>query len=466
MGILSMGMHCVGVVVSAFSLKWCLVCVLLERASVSALPGDWESMPRRLDSDAKEDVPTANGFLLVLVSVLLSYTFSHAYAPYPRFLLLGLLTIVWGYVTISIAKPGQQAQARKGTERLQAALKSDPKKCATNGVTGKWYDLIGQVSRRIMTLTVLVVIIILVGISVLAFPESVVEWVGQRAQSAWEEANHRVGEQREMFIGGIVAAHLLAFWGTTVCFGFLDLTTSKSLLKPFKVQESFCVTWKDMLKVCCVALMNQLLVVAVCMFIWDSGLFTYLAPGGFDAELPGLFDFVLQLAVCVPFAEITFYGAHRLLHTDWLFEHVHYIHHSWTAPFAPCCVYAHPLEFLMGNVSVILVGPSLMGCHVVVWYAWAFLATVDTAIAHSGWHLPYFPSPEAHDYHHSSGTIDNLGVIGALDCFFETNKQFLASWYAHVDKTYPGTGDYAVDKILYTTNGSSDEDERRPTSSR
>ena len=101
-------------------------------------------------------------------------------------------------------------------------------------------------------------------------------------------------------------------------------------------------------------------------------------------------------------------------------------------------------------MSVILVGPALVGCHIVVWYVWAFLATMDTAVAHSGWHLPYCSSPEAHDYHHSSGTVDNLGVIGTLDCFFGTNKGYLSSWFVNVVKPYRGCGDYAVDKIIYS----------------
>ena len=39
-----------------------------------------------------------------------------------------------------------------------------------------------------------------------------------------------------------------------------------------------------------------------------------------------------------------------------MFEHIHYLHHTWTAPCAPCAIYAHPIEFLIGNVTVVAAG--------------------------------------------------------------------------------------------------------------
>lgn len=48
----------------------------------------------------------------------------------------------------------------------------------------------------------------------------------------------------------------------------------------------------------------------------------------------------------------------------------------------------------------ILLGPFL-GNHLVSEWLWIFLATFSTTIAHGGYHLPFLPSPEAHDFHHS-----------------------------------------------------------------
>lgn len=41
-----------------------------------------------------------------------------------------------------------------------------------------------------------------------------------------------------------------------------------------------------------------------------------------------------------------------------------------------------------------------MGSHVATAWFWFGLAILSTLNAHSGYHLPFFPSPEAHDFHH------------------------------------------------------------------
>lgn len=72
----------------------------------------------------------------------------------------------------------------------------------------------------------------------------------------------------------------------------------------------------------------------------------------------------------------------------------------------------------------------------------------DSIIGHCGWHFPVLPSSEAHDYHHSSGYIDNLGTLGLMDAYFKTTTHYDESFQAKVDKTYGLNGDYAVDKIF------------------
>ena len=190
-------------------------------------------------------------------------------------------------------------------------------------------------------------------------------------------------------------------------------------------------------------------------------------PHMLDRQLPSVQTIVLHLLCCLPFAEVVFYSSHRLLHTPWMFQHVHYIHHSMTAPSAPTCIYAHPVEMVISNIGVVATGPSrdanslppllpplpslpvppllahlphatgagplFMQCHLSVWIIWILASIVDTMFAHSGWHLPFTLGSEGHDYHHSSGTGDNLGVIGTLDQFFHTNLHWHASWQRVID---------------------------------
>lgn len=90
----------------------------------------------------------------------------------------------------------------------------------------------------------------------------------------------------------------------------------------------------------------------------------------------------------------------RLLHSPRLYKHIHKIHHEWTAPIGIISVYAHPLEHLLSNIIPPAIGPVLMGSHIATAWVWYCFAIASTINAHCGYHFPFFPSPEAHDYHH------------------------------------------------------------------
>lgn len=90
----------------------------------------------------------------------------------------------------------------------------------------------------------------------------------------------------------------------------------------------------------------------------------------------------------------------RLFHHPRLYKHIHKIHHEWTAPTSIVSIYAHPLEHVVSNLLPVALGPIIMGSHLATAWLWFSLALMSTTVAHSGYHLPLFPSPEAHDYHH------------------------------------------------------------------
>ena len=54
----------------------------------------------------------------------------------------------------------------------------------------------------------------------------------------------------------------------------------------------------------------------------------------------------------------------------------------------------------MANIFPVVMGPLIMGSHVATGWLWFSLAVATTLVSHCGYHLPFLPSPEAHDFHH------------------------------------------------------------------
>jgi sterol desaturase/sphingolipid hydroxylase (fatty acid hydroxylase superfamily) len=111
-----------------------------------------------------------------------------------------------------------------------------------------------------------------------------------------------------------------------------------------------------------------------------------------------------------------FYITHRLLHWGGLYTRIHKMHHKFTAPTAVAAVYAHPLEFIVGNLAGVVLGPILTNAHPYTAYFWISLALVSTCGAHSGY---TFFDAEKHDAHHKYFNC-NYGVGPICDTLFGT----------------------------------------------
>ncbi|XP_030067793.1 LOW QUALITY PROTEIN: fatty acid hydroxylase domain-containing protein 2-like [Microcaecilia unicolor] len=118
-------------------------------------------------------------------------------------------------------------------------------------------------------------------------------------------------------------------------------------------------------------------------------------------ELPTFHWILLELFIFVLIDEILFfYYSHRLFHHPKLYKHIHKKHHEWTAPVGVVSTYAHPLEHMFSNMLPVMVGPIIMGSHVAMIMLWFCLAMLSTTISHDGYHLPFLPSTEFHEFHH------------------------------------------------------------------
>ena len=121
---------------------------------------------------------------------------------------------------------------------------------------------------------------------------------------------------------------------------------------------------------------------------------------------------LMHVVVCGLVIEVWFYWTHRLLHYGSLYRMIHKKHHKYTAPAAIVAVYAHPLEFLIGNYMGVALGPVVTGCHPSVGVFWYTVTIFGTCMTHSGydyWHGTDL-SAHHHDMHHEFFNC-NFGVM-------------------------------------------------------
>jgi len=95
--------------------------------------------------------------------------------------------------------------------------------------------------------------------------------------------------------------------------------------------------------------------------------------------------------------EIWFYSTHKLLHWGPLYKSIHKLHHTFKAPTAVACMYAHPVEFCLGNVAGVILGPALTNAHPYECMFWMCFSLASTSGSHSGY--PVFGASD-HDAHH------------------------------------------------------------------
>lgn len=151
--------------------------------------------------------------------------------------------------------------------------------------------------------------------------------------------------------------------------------------------------------------------------------------------LPPWWEVAWQLLFFVYLDDFLFYWMHRALHTPKLFRHVHAVHHRVRTPCAVAGVYFHWMEYAAIS-SLVLVGPLLVGAHVVTLYIWVVLRQLEAASGHCGYDWPFEPlrllplydGNGYHDYHHGSFKGNYAGAVGWLDRVFGTSSAGYAEY--------------------------------------
>jgi methylsterol monooxygenase len=215
------------------------------------------------------------------------------------------------------------------------------------------------------------------------------------------------------FITAPFFAHIITYWVFSGFFALLDYVVERKgllwLLKTQgkRIEKEGGIDWLKYYNTAWGSLLNQLgvffpmLLIAYPINLW---LETPIEP------IPKLsLTYWWKMGWVILYEDIFFYYGHRLLHTPYLYEKVHKIHHTWPAPVGCRALFCHPFEHFLANVIPAMIGPMLVGLPASNMVEWTVLATIITVVVHSGYGIT-----RAHDDHHKLFTC-NYGAVGLLD---------------------------------------------------
>ena len=140
-------------------------------------------------------------------------------------------------------------------------------------------------------------------------------------------------------------------------------------------------------------------------------------------EFSSLWVNFIQILFFLLSEDLMFYWTHRLLHTPYLYKKFHKQHHEFNVSISVASEYAHPAEFLIGNIFPLGLGAFVLRIfnvrvHILTWFMWLCFRSIHTSEGHSGYNLPFSPfrflpfgvSAKFHDDHH----LKNVGNFGSM----------------------------------------------------
>ncbi|XP_064404712.1 fatty acid hydroxylase domain-containing protein 2-like [Halichondria panicea] len=254
-------------------------------------------------------------------------------------------------------------------------------------------------------------------------------WFAARSflSSGWA-ALYRVSGENDVYMQLVIFPIVtnVVFVLVNSFFAFLDLTGRPAFLVKYKIQEAKAlpVNWQTYKKTIVRSALNSTVTSAVFQLtVYPLFVLRGTASG---YELPSFRTVVANLFVCMVAVEIFFFYSHWLFHYPPLYKMVHKTHHEWIAPVGIASIYCHPLEHCFVNLLPVAAGPLITGAHMSVSLLWFSLVIISTTINHSGYHFPFLPSSESHDFHHAKFN-QCYGVFGILDRLHNTDLKFRAS---------------------------------------
>ncbi|MDF5756245.1 sterol desaturase family protein [Spongiactinospora sp. TRM90649] len=135
-----------------------------------------------------------------------------------------------------------------------------------------------------------------------------------------------------------------------------------------------------------------------------------------------LLNTVVAAALVLLGNDLLYYSYHRLMHTDFFWYRLHYIHHEATSPGGlRDTFYEHPLDFFVGTLCAVL-PLAVVPIHVSAAVTCLFLQTFLAVAYHSGHEIrvPVIFTARRHDDHHRYYRGNYAQNFALVDILFGT----------------------------------------------
>ena len=160
-------------------------------------------------------------------------------------------------------------------------------------------------------------------------------------------------------------------------------------------------------------------------------------PLDFDVSREGIPNrsvFIGQIIFCMMCEDFFFHMSHRILHWKAIYPYIHKTHHEHKITICITTNYAHPLEFIFGNILTTASGVIILGSriHITTIWIWYMIRTLESTEGHSGYDFPWsvwrmIPFGSDYGYHvfHHSNNIGNFSSFFTIwDSILGSNKVY------------------------------------------
>ena len=217
----------------------------------------------------------------------------------------------------------------------------------------------------------------------------------------------------------------LVFFGSNLFGLFYSLLVLKTnLFSAFRIQSKNYQTaiFKKRMPL---FLLNFFILISV------AGIGAYLMYDSLDTSIIPLWMIGLQVLFVFVIDDIWFYFFHRWLHQNkFMLKHVHSIHHRATTPFPLEYLYAHPLEWMLGMIGIVIAFALIliiMPINIFALWIFGLLRNLHEIHIHSDLELPFFSKipflskTKHHDDHHAHLNGNYSSTFNWMDRIFKTN---------------------------------------------